>query len=127
MDLGGYTTAEFGEVSIAGTATLDGTFDVNLVNGFEPAQAGSFTVVTFGARVREFETINGLQVPNGFTLTPVYSDTNLSLLVQTAVEPGWSLTRTVGFTGPAGAHYNPIDGLLYVGRRGQGGQCLPVP
>ena len=36
------------------------------------------------------------------------------------VEVNWSLTRTVNFSGDQAAHYNPIDGLLYVGRRGTG-------
>ena len=33
------------------------------------------------------------------------------------VEPGWALTRTVDFANGTGAHYNPVDGRLYVGRR----------
>ena len=33
------------------------------------------------------------------------------------VEPGWSLTRAVSFAGGQAAHFNPIDGLLYIGRR----------
>jgi hypothetical protein len=33
------------------------------------------------------------------------------------VEPGWALTRTVDFADGDRAHYNPVDGLLYVGRR----------
>jgi hypothetical protein len=33
------------------------------------------------------------------------------------VEPGWELTRTVSFNAPFAAHYNPVDGLIYVSRR----------
>ncbi|MGR9107646.1 MAG: Ig-like domain-containing protein [Gammaproteobacteria bacterium] len=35
----------------------------------------------------------------------------------TIVEPGWALTRVVNFSDGQAAHYNPIDGLLYAGRR----------
>jgi len=34
------------------------------------------------------------------------------------VEPGWTLIRTTEFENPMAAHYNPVDGSLYVGRRG---------
>ncbi|MHC4695976.1 MAG: NHL repeat-containing protein [Planctomycetota bacterium] len=34
------------------------------------------------------------------------------------VEPGWTLIRMINFVNPQAAHYNPADGLLYVGRRG---------
>ncbi len=34
------------------------------------------------------------------------------------VEPGWTLVRSIAFTGPASACYNPLDGTVYVGRRG---------
>ncbi len=40
------------------------------------------------------------------------------------VEAGWVLTRTISFADPIGAHYNPLDGKLYVGRRGAGTQGL---
>ena len=33
------------------------------------------------------------------------------------VEPGWTLIRTISFENPQAAHYNPVDGFLYVGRR----------
>jgi hypothetical protein len=38
----------------------------------------------------------------------------------TIVEPGWTLVRTITFTGAHAAHYNPVDGKLYVGQNGQG-------
>lgn len=40
------------------------------------------------------------------------------------VEPGWVLSRTDAATDPMAAHYNPMNGLLYYGRRpasGSGG------
>jgi hypothetical protein len=37
-------------------------------------------------------------------------------------EPGWRLSRVIDFTRPAGAKYNPKNGLIYAGRRGGGTQ-----
>ncbi|MFH2051466.1 MAG: FlgD immunoglobulin-like domain containing protein [bacterium] len=34
------------------------------------------------------------------------------------VEPGWTLVRSIAFTAPISACYNPVDGAVYVGRRG---------
>jgi Putative Ig domain len=39
----------------------------------------------------------------------------------TIAESGWTLVRTIPFTGAHAAHYNPVDGRIYVGRNG------PVP
>ena len=40
------------------------------------------------------------------------------------VEPGWTLVQTVQLSGPMAAHYNPVDDLVYVGRRGSGADGL---
>jgi hypothetical protein len=40
------------------------------------------------------------------------------------VEPGWTLIREVRLSGPMAAHYNPVDGLIYVKRRGSGADGL---
>ena len=37
--------------------------------------------------------------------------------VVTIVEPGWVMSSATAAADPVGAHYNPIDGLLYYGRR----------
>jgi len=40
------------------------------------------------------------------------------------VEPGWTLLRSIDFVNPQAAHYNPVDGSLYVGRRDTGSDGL---
>ena len=37
------------------------------------------------------------------------------------VEPGWVISNATAAADPVGAHYNPIDGLLYYGRRPSSG------
>ena len=34
-----------------------------------------------------------------------------------AVDPGWQFDRTIIFDAPQAAHYNPVDGYIYVARR----------
>ena len=42
------------------------------------------------------------------------------------VEDGWTLIRSINFSQPWGAHYNPIDGLIYVGQRASSGGLYVV-
>ncbi|MCA9283703.1 MAG: hypothetical protein KDA22_00705 [Phycisphaerales bacterium] len=44
-----------------------------------------------------------------------------ALAVPDIVETDWSLIRTIPMNNPIAAHFNPVDGLIYVGRRGTGG------
>jgi len=37
------------------------------------------------------------------------------------VDPDWTLVRTIAFENPMAACYDPVDGQIYVGRRGGGG------
>ena len=51
-----------------GTATLDGTLNVRLINGFLPAVGNSFKIMTFSLRSpadSDFATYIGLNLPNG--------------------------------------------------------------
>ena len=41
-------------------------------------------------------------------------------------EPGWTLIRSISFTQPWAARYNPVDGLIYVGRRASSGGLYVV-
>ena len=68
-------------LSISGTATLDGTLDITVLEGFYAQARDTFTLLTFGQRQGEFGTINGLY-PEGQDVyfDPVYEDTNFTLL-----------------------------------------------
>jgi hypothetical protein len=45
------TAGEFDTMSVSGSATLGGTLDVSLINGFVPAPNDSFTVLTAGPNI----------------------------------------------------------------------------
>jgi hypothetical protein len=71
----------YGQLNIAGGATLDGTLNITLTNGFRPQPGDSFQVLTCNYAVNgSFATINGLNLGAGLTLQPVYTATNLTLI-----------------------------------------------
>jgi hypothetical protein len=63
IDIGGL--ANFGEVKVTGAATLSGTLDINLTNGFDPAIGATFTVMTFTSRLGDFPSVTGLAIGGG--------------------------------------------------------------
>ncbi len=63
IDIGGL--ASFGKVTVTGAATLSGTLDVNLTNGFDPAIGATFQVLTFTSRVGDFSSVTGLAIGGG--------------------------------------------------------------
>lgn len=77
VELGGLNPAtEHDQLVVGEGATLDGTLDVSLINGFSPGTGDSFQVMTYGSRTGTFATING----NGQTYTPNYNANDLTLV-----------------------------------------------
>jgi hypothetical protein len=75
--IGGRTAgAEYGQLVVSGSVSLDGTLTVNLVNGFVPQSGDGFAVVTFGSGSGVFATING----DGPLFTPHYDPTEVTLV-----------------------------------------------
>ena len=99
IDIGGTVTSQFGRLTVSGAATLDGTLNLALVNGFSPAIGNSFPVMTFGSRTGQFITINGTALGNGKQFTPAYSATNLTLNVTAAAPAPAGITW--GIVAPA--------------------------
>ena len=84
IDIGGTAASQFGRLTVTSPATLDGTLNLPLVNGFSPAIGNSFQVMTFGSLTGQFATINGTALGNGKQFSPAYSATNLTLNVTAA-------------------------------------------
>jgi hypothetical protein len=51
-------SGQFGQLVVANQATLNGTLQVDLVNGYPGNPGDTFTVVTFGSRGGDFTTLN---------------------------------------------------------------------
>src|SRR5207247_4221312 len=83
IDLGGLVAGtSFGQLSIAGTATLDGTLNLELVNGFQSAPGDTFDLIKWSSRSGTFTMVNGTNTGNR-VLTPTYQPTGLRITTGT--------------------------------------------
>jgi hypothetical protein len=80
VKLGGTTPgSQYDQVNVTGSASLDGTLDISLVNGFGPSAGQTFQVLSFAGGSGNFATINGLAQGGQATLQPVVTPTNFTL------------------------------------------------
>ena len=81
LEIGGLDAdTQFGRLLVEGRASLDGSLDVRLVDGFLPTAGDSFEVLTFSSRVGEFSGFSGLDLDAGLSLTPQYNAGSLTLI-----------------------------------------------
>ncbi len=76
VDFGGTSLTEYDQLQVSGTATLAGTLNVDLINGFTISPLQEFQIVTYGTVSGTFATNN---YPAGDTLYPGYGPTSLFL------------------------------------------------
>jgi hypothetical protein len=93
VDVGGLLTSQFGRMTVTGAATLDGTLNVALVNGFTPALNDRFRFMTFGSRTGFFSAQNGLDLGGGLAFQVDQTDP-LDLELVTVVSAPASATST---------------------------------
>jgi hypothetical protein len=83
IEIGGPTAgSQYDQLAINGTASLAGTLNVIILNGFVPSPGTAFQILTFHSHSGNFDAENGLDLGNGLSLAPVYNpgDTGLSLV-----------------------------------------------
>ena len=102
MDIGGLGAGSGHDViRVSGKASLAGTLNLSLLNGFVPKASQSFTVMVFTARSGVFANIVS---PPGALLQPVYSSTNLVLnAVAVTNEPPLITLQPLSQQAPVGA------------------------
>jgi hypothetical protein len=76
--LGGTASSQIGRINVTGAATLAGTLNVTLANGFMPASGNMFQVLTYASPNGTFGQITG---PDGVVFDPMYTGTALILEV----------------------------------------------
>ena len=76
VDLGGTAYSEYNQLQVSGTATLAGTLEVALIDGFSISPLEVFQVLTYDTLVDTFATYED---PTGGTLYPSYGPSALSL------------------------------------------------
>src|SRR5207248_3213778 len=87
VEIGGLTVGtQYDRLSVMGTATLGGTLNVTLINGYTPTSGDSFTPVSYMMRSGTFATVTGLS-QGGVSFTPSYGMMGYTLLASADEEP----------------------------------------
>jgi hypothetical protein len=82
IEIGGPTAvSQYDQLAVSSSVTLDGTLNVALINGFEPALGQTFDIFTFPSRTGVFATTNGLSIGNGKRFQVHYEPTRVRLQV----------------------------------------------
>gem|GEM_PF-5919863 len=82
LAIGGLTAcSEFDQLNVTGTATLNGTLKLNLINDFVPAVGDTFQVITYASHMGSFAAITGSYIGNGRKLQISYNPTDVRLTV----------------------------------------------
>jgi hypothetical protein len=77
IEVGGLTVGtQYDRLVIHGTASLDGTLTVKLINGFQPNSGDAFVIMTFNSGSGTFAAING----DGSAFTPSYDPGDVTLV-----------------------------------------------
>ncbi len=84
--LSGSTTGLYGQTSISGTASLDGTLNITEANGFSPNTGNIFTFLTYTSETGQFANYTGLVLSGSAALQPAYNPTNATLTTVTDTE-----------------------------------------
>lgn len=83
IQIGGLTEGtEYSQLAVANGASLNGTLNINLINGFVPAVGNTFTILTGTAISGTFSTVKGTVIDSGEHFTVTYNSTNVTLTVE---------------------------------------------
>jgi len=94
IELGGTTAGtQYDQLTVTGTASMAGTLNVSLIDGFIPQVGDSFTILPYGTRSGGFSTLN---VPEGYRWGFEYG---YSGIILTVLEGG-SISGTVTCNSP---------------------------
>jgi hypothetical protein len=72
---------QYGQLAVTGSATLDGTLQVSLLDNYVPAAGTSFQILAFADYSGGFATEVGLALPHHRSLKPVWDSDDLTLTV----------------------------------------------
>ncbi|MGH7140766.1 MAG: autotransporter outer membrane beta-barrel domain-containing protein, partial [Pirellulales bacterium] len=80
VDLGGTAATQFGQIDITGAASLGGTLDLTLVNGYQPASGDALKIMTFASESGTFAMLNGSTISANLVWAPMYDEQDLTLV-----------------------------------------------
>jgi hypothetical protein len=82
FEMGGTTLGtQYSELVVKGAATLDGTLNITLTNGFVPANGTSYLVLPYASHTGAFASVTGGGIGGGLGLLPQYNSTSMVLNV----------------------------------------------
>ncbi len=88
IEVGGTTPGdEHDQVNITGHTALDGTLDLDFINGFTPAYGDTFDILTYATRSGVFQQVTGHFISPVLALGQFYDDAN-GVLQLLATAPG---------------------------------------
>jgi len=94
-EIGGLTVgSQYDRLATSGAATLGGTLDIVLIDGFDPNVGDTFTVMTFGSRTGDFNHVAGLVIGGGKVFQKIVNATDVTLVVTTGPTPTPTATPT---------------------------------
>jgi hypothetical protein len=97
IEIGGTTPdTEHDQLLVSGTAALDGTLQLSLIESFIPSLGDSFTLITYASQTGTFATENLPDLGPGLAWELTYGDTLLTL---TVVESGGTIEGIVTYSG----------------------------
>ncbi|MBI3847133.1 MAG: hypothetical protein HY292_21100 [Planctomycetes bacterium] len=91
IELGGTTTGTFDQLLASGAVTIDGTLNVSLIGGFQPAIGDQFIILTGASVSGTFATANGLDVGFGKRVQVNVNPTNVTLVVTRVFTIQWAV------------------------------------
>jgi hypothetical protein len=127
IGIGGYGAGTgFDQFNVGNVASLAGTLNINLINGFVPNVGDTFKIMTYGSYTGDFQTVTGQVFGGGakrFDLQ--YNASNLTLVVDasssgsapTVSSLGTSSGTTAGGTSVAitGMNFTGVTGVSFGG------------
>ncbi|MEA2237452.1 MAG: hypothetical protein QOC81_2176 [Thermoanaerobaculia bacterium] len=114
----GPSAGQFDQLNITGTASLDGTLDVSLIGGYEPANGATFPVISFASLSGDFTTKNLPSWASGHGTLATSSTSNAYILTATVTAQSADLDADT-LSGPASVNAGqPLSYTINVGNNG---------
>jgi hypothetical protein len=80
VDIGGLTPGTlFDQLNVSGAASLGGTLNLDLINGFTPTLGSTFDIMNFASETGTFATITGTHINSGEHFSVIVNPTNVTL------------------------------------------------
>jgi len=84
VELAGAGQGEYDVLTVTSLATIGGTLDIVLIDGFQPVLGQIFEILLYGSRGGEFDNITGLEIGGGLRLEVTYLSDRLRVEVVSA-------------------------------------------